>query len=128
MAIHGKDCYLSYQNDEGKWVVFGGEKTCSFNGSTDMQECASPTSGASREYVPMKTGWTMAFEGLLLDSHTDVMLLWQQRRKITVRMKVGDGTITGSAYITNVNESGTLHEMGRLGLSLQGSGTVYFTS
>lgn len=125
MAIHGKDCFLSYQNDEGEWVVFGGEKTCSFNGSTDMQECASPDSGASREYVPMKTGWTMAFEGLLLDSHTDVMLLWRQRRKITVRMKVGEGMATGNAYITSVNASGTLHEMGRLSLSLQGTGPVY---
>lgn len=124
MAIHGKDCYLSYQNDEGEWVVFGGEKTCSFNGSTDMQECASPDSGANREYVPMKTGWTMAFEGILLDSHTDVMRLWQQRRKISVRMKVGEGMAMGSAYISNVNESGTLHEMGRLSLSLQGTGPL----
>lgn len=124
MAIHGKDCYLSYQNDEGEWVVFGGEKTCSFNGSTDMQECASPDSGASREYVPMKTGWTMAFEGLLLDSHTDVMLLWMQRRKILVRMTVGNKKRSGYAYISNVNESGTLHEMGRLSLSLQGTGPV----
>lgn len=127
MAIHGKDCYLSYQNDEGEWVVFGGEKTCSFNGSTDMQECASPDSGASREYVPMKTGWTMAFEGLLLDSHTDVMLLWRQRRKIAVRMKLGERMAMGNAYISSVNESGTLHEMGRLSLSLQGTGPVSFT-
>jgi predicted secreted protein len=127
MAIHGKDCFLSYQNDEGEWVVFGGEKTCSFNGSTDMQECASPDSGASREYVPMKTGWTMAFEGLLLDSHTDVMLLWRQRRKIVVRMKVDEGMAMGNAYITSVNASGTLHEMGRLSLSLQGTGPVSFT-
>ena len=127
MAIHGKDCFLSYQNDEGEWVVFGGEKTSSFNGNTDMQECASPTSGASREYVPMKTGWTMAFEGILLDSHTDAMLLWRQRRKISVRMKVGEGMAMGSAYISSVNESGTLHEMGRLSLSLQGTGPVSFT-
>jgi predicted secreted protein len=127
MAIHGKDCFLSYQNDEDEWVVFGGEKTCSFNGSTDMQECASPDSGASREYVPMKTGWTMAFEGLLLDSPTDVMLLWRQRRKIVVRMKVDEGMAMGNAYITSVNASGTLHEMGRLSLSLQGTGPVSFT-
>lgn len=125
MAIHGKDCYLSYQNDEGEWVVFGGEKTCSFNGSTDMQECASPDSGASREYVPMKTGWTMAFEGLLLDSHTDVIQLWRQRRKILVRMTVGNEKKSGYAYISNVNESGTLHELGRLSLSLQGTGPLH---
>lgn len=124
MAIHGKDCYLSYLNDEGEWVVFGGEKTCSFNGSTDMQECASPDSGASREYVPMKMGWTMAFEGLLLDSHTDVIQLWMQRRKILVRMTVGNEKRSGYAYISKVNESGTLHELGRLSLSLQGTGPV----
>ena len=118
---------MSYQNDEGEWVVFGGEKTCSFNGSTDMQECASPDSGACREYIPMKTGWTMAFEGLLLDSHTDVLLLWRQRRKISVRMKVGEGMVMGNAYISSVNGSGTLHELGRLSLSLQGTGPVSFT-
>lgn len=125
MAIHGKDCFLSYQNDEGEWVVFGGEKTCSFNGSTDMQECASPDSGACREHVPMKTGWTMAFEGLLLDSHTDVIQLWMQRRKILVRMTVGNEKKSGYAYIGSVNESGTLHELGRLSLSLQGTGPLH---
>ena len=127
MVLHGKDCYLSYQNDDGAWVVFGGEKTSSLNCSTDMQECASPTSGVSREYVPMKTGWTMSFDGILLDGHTDVMQLWQKRRKIAVRMKVGARMAIGRAYISSVNVSGTQHEMGRLSLNLQGSGPVSFT-
>ena len=73
----------------------------------------------------MKTGWTMAFEGLLLDSHTDVIQLWRQRRKIFVRMTVGNVKKSGYAYISSVNESGTLHELGRLSLSLQGTGPLY---
>jgi hypothetical protein len=39
-------------------------------------------------------------------------------------MTVGNEKKSGYAYISSVNESGTLHEMGRLSLGLQGTGPV----
>ena len=86
MTIHGKDCYLSYLDKNGKWHVFGGERDCSFNTTTDFQETAGITSGKWKEYIPTKSGWRMQFGGILLDD-TDIEELYLSRTQITVRMK-----------------------------------------
>lgn len=123
MTIHGKDCFLGYQDASSAWHVFGGERSCSVSVTTDMQETSGTAGGKWKEYIPMKSGWRMQFNGLLLED-TDLTAMMMQRTKIYVRMLVGDKLRQGYAYISSINESGALHELGQVSFELTGTGPL----
>ena len=123
MTIHGENCFLTYRNALGKWVVFGGERQCAVEMDTEMIEVSSENSGVARTYLPGKTGWRMTFGGLLMKS-VDIVDLWQARTPITVRFNYDGKILEGEGYITKLGKQSELHGMAQRSMTIQGSGKL----
>lgn len=114
---------MSYVADSGQWVVFGGERSCTLTCSTDMKEIAGFDSGTHKEFIPMQSSWKMQFNGFLL-ADVDIMAMYSKRQAITVRMTYGRRHLSGRAYISNLTDTATLHELAQVSFELTGTGPL----
>lgn len=114
---------MSYVADNGQWVVFGGERSCTLTCITDMKEIAGFDIGTCKEFIPMQSSWKMQFNGLLL-ADVDIMAMYSKRKAITVRMTYGSRHLWGRAYISNLTDTATLHELAQISFELTGTGPL----
>jgi predicted secreted protein len=123
---------------DGRFIVvkfgnttYAGQTETSIDMSTDAIDVTTKTSGGFKEYIPGEIGGTIAFSGLqAIDGATDVNELLGDWKAKTVgafvwgASAVGSINITGQAFLSALNLTGTKNEGQGFSGTLQITGEI----
>ena len=123
--IHGENLTLSLNG-----TIVAAAKSCTLEFSQELIEVASPISGADKQYIPGKRGWTVSTDGMCETMGYVGKLQAGLSQKYTLRFYDKDLSIyhSGSCYIKSLRVSGEIGKIVTYSVSLQGSGAMGDTS
>ncbi len=119
--IHGENLTLSLNG-----TIVAAAKGCTLEFSQELIEVASPASGADKQYIPGKRGWTVSTDGMCETMGYVGQLQTGLSTKYTLRFYDKDLSIcrSGSCYIKSLRVSGEMGKIVTYSVSLQGSGAI----
>ena len=127
MAILGTNIVLYYWNGSTN-VAFAAAKNCSFDTANDLVETSSISNAWFKNYSIDNSTWTIKCDGLIITGGFDVKSMLDAqlaRTPISIKMTIGTSpshTISGTANIVTINNTGPLENVATYSISLQGTG------
>lgn len=111
------------------FAPFAYSKNATISIDRDMIEVSSPSTGTSQEFIPGRKGWSISCSCLLSDNESAVWALFNNGTKFTVSWReTGGREWTGDVYIKSLKATGSIHEMAKFDIEMQGTGDLTYKS
>lgn len=129
MKVLGQNVQLAYKEErDGEFVSVAFTKSSTLEVSRDFKKVSGPFTGDSQEVIPGRKSWSITNGMFLSKKALELFRIFDEGKPLFVKFffKSDGVTIahTGTAYIKSIKESGNVHDMAALEMSLIGSGQL----